>query len=66
MMFPVTLLKGTNKQLKKDAVGTDVVASEFYNADTKKYDLDFKAPGGSPDEMKKTPDEMIEYYKIWL
>merc|ERR1719230_2284717 len=30
----------------KVKVGTDVAASEFYDADTKKYDLDFKAPGG--------------------
>merc|ERR1711966_272936 len=34
-------------------IGTDVAASEFYNADTKKYDLDFKNPD-SPDSMKKT------------
>merc|ERR1712146_787663 len=50
----------------KVKIGTDVAASEFYNAETKKYDLDFKHPEGSPDSMKKTPDEMIAYYKEWL
>merc|ERR1719190_63600 len=34
-------------------IGTDVAASEFYDAETKKYDLDFKHPSGSPDDMKK-------------
>jgi len=49
-------------------IGTDVAASEFYNKETKKYDLDFKNPaeGGSPDSMKKTTPEMIEYYKAWI
>merc|ERR1711998_290912 len=37
----------------KVKIGTDVAASEFYNADTKRYDLDFKNPD-SPAEMKKT------------
>jgi len=50
----------------KVKIGTDVAAAEFYNADTKKYDLDFKNPQGSPDSMKKTSDEMIAYYKDWL
>mmetsp|Transcript_62194 Transcript_62194/g.133729 ORF Transcript_62194/g.133729 Transcript_62194/m.133729 type:complete len:706 (-) Transcript_62194:95-2212(-) len=49
----------------KVKIGTDVAASEFYNADTKKYDLDFKNPA-SPDSMKKTADELITYYKDWL
>merc|ERR1712070_458620 len=30
-----------------------------------KYDLDFKNPGGSAPEMKKTAEEMIAYYKAW-
>merc|ERR1712072_384795 len=42
----------------KVKIGTDVAASEFFTAD-KKYDLDFKAPGGSPPSMKKTAEEMI-------
>jgi len=49
----------------KVKIGTDVAASEFYSAETKKYDLDFKNPD-SPPEMKKTADEMIEYYKDWI
>merc|ERR1719461_600019 len=46
----------------KIKLGTDVAASEFYNAETKKYDLDFKNPE-SPDSMKKTAEELIDYYK---
>merc|ERR1711988_641887 len=34
----------------KVKIGTDVAASEFYNAETKLYDLDFKNPS-SPPEM---------------
>merc|ERR1719446_1833297 len=49
----------------KTKIATDVAASEFYNADTKKYDLDFKNPN-SPDSMKKSTEELIEYYKVWL
>jgi len=49
----------------KVKLGTDVAASEFYNADTKKYDLDFKNPA-SPESMKKTGDEMIDYYMNWI
>merc|ERR1719456_827834 len=51
---------------EKIVIATDVAASEFYDAKTKKYDLDFKNPSGSPDSMKKTAAEMIEYYKVWL
>eukprot|EP00928_Gymnodinium_smaydae_P064729 TRINITY_DN4799_c1_g2_i1.p1 TRINITY_DN4799_c1_g2~~TRINITY_DN4799_c1_g2_i1.p1 ORF type:complete len:1060 (-),score=247.15 TRINITY_DN4799_c1_g2_i1:147-2903(-) len=50
----------------KVKIGTDVAASEFYIADTKRYDLDFKNPNGSPDSMKKTSAEMVEYYKNWI
>merc|ERR1711862_520370 len=49
----------------KVKIGTDVAASEFYNADTKKYDLDFKNKD-SPAEMKKTAEEMIQVYKSWV
>jgi len=49
----------------KIKIGTDVAASEFWNKDLKKYDLDFKNPN-SDDSMKKTAAEMIEYYKGWL
>merc|ERR1719238_2648927 len=37
----------------KVKIGTDVAASEFYDAKTKKYDLDFKNPNGS-ESLKKT------------
>jgi len=47
----------------KIKIGTDVAASEFYKDG--KYDLDFKNPE-SPPEMKKSAEEMIEYYKAWF
>merc|ERR1712054_470823 len=49
----------------KVKLATDVAASEFYNAETKKYDMDFKNPN-SPDEMKKSTDELIAYYQGWI
>merc|ERR1712232_786962 len=49
----------------KVKIGTDVAASEFYNAETKLYDLDFKN-ADSPPEMKKTADQMIEVYQGWI
>merc|ERR1712178_555175 len=49
----------------KVKIGTDVAASEFYVAETKKYDLDFKNPNSAP-EMKKTGAEMAAYYKAWF
>merc|ERR1712110_141783 len=49
----------------KVKIGTDVAASEFYNADTKLYDLDFKNKD-SPPEMKKTADQLIDVYKGWI
>merc|ERR1712110_1168345 len=49
----------------KVKIGTDVAASEFYNAETKKYDLDFKNKD-SPPEMKKTADQLIDVYKGWI
>merc|ERR1719168_186324 len=61
------LMEAIEKSGHKDKtkIATDVAASEFYIADTKKYDLDFKNPN-SPDSMKKTADELIDYYKVWL
>merc|ERR1712178_315099 len=61
------LMDAIEKSGHKDKVkiATDVAASAFYNAETKKYDLDFKNPS-SPDSMKKSTDELIEYYKAWL
>jgi len=49
----------------KVKIGTDVAASEFYDAEQKVYDLDFKNKD-SPPEMKKTAAQLIEYYKTWL
>merc|ERR1712003_337514 len=49
----------------KVKIGTDVAASEFYNADTKLYDLDFKNKD-SPPEMKKTAAQLIEVYQNWI
>merc|ERR1711881_85379 len=45
----------------KVKIGTDVAASEFFVAETKKYDLDFKNPSRD-DSMKKTVPELIEHY----
>merc|ERR1740139_497752 len=61
------LMEAMEKSGHKDKVkiATDVAASEFYNAETKRYDLDFKNPQ-SPDSMKKSAEELVEYYKVWL
>ena len=50
----------------KVKIGTDVAASEFFDAATKKYDLDFKNPDRSDDTMKKTAAEMRDYYAAWI
>jgi enolase len=49
----------------KIKIATDVAASEFYNADTKLYDLDFKNPA-SPADMKKTAAQLGDIYKEWI
>lgn len=49
----------------KVKIGTDVAASEFYVAETGKYDLDFKNPNSAP-EMKKTGEELSNYYLDWF
>merc|ERR1719476_714703 len=58
------LMDAIEKAGHKDRVkiGTDVAASEFFNSETKKYDLDFKNPDSAA-EMKKSASELIEYYK---
>merc|ERR1711988_1856243 len=48
---------------EKVKIGTDVAASEFLIDG--KYDLDFKNPNSAP-EMKKTADQLIDYYKNWI
>merc|ERR1711881_338987 len=47
----------------KVKIGTDVAASEFFIDG--KYDLDFKNPN-SPPEMKKSGEELAQYYKDWF
>merc|ERR1712241_1007786 len=61
------LMDAIEKAGHKDKVkiGTDVAASEFFNSETKKYDLDFKNPDSAA-EMKKSAAEMVEYYKSWI
>jgi triosephosphate isomerase len=49
----------------KVKIATDVAASEFFDASTKKYDLDFKNPNGA-ESMKKSQSELIAYYKDWI
>merc|ERR1712066_197231 len=49
----------------KIKIATDVAASEFYNAETKLYDLDFKNKD-SPAEMKKTAAQLGDIYKDWI
>jgi len=57
----------TSGHESKVKIGTDVAASEFYDAKTKKYDLDFKNPDTARgDEMKKTGEEMIALYEDWI
>merc|ERR1719352_2212486 len=48
----------------KVKLGTDVAASEFWTED-KKYDLDFKTKPNDG-SMKKSGEEMIDYYKNWF
>eukprot|EP00747_Dinoflagellata_sp_TGD_P167353 gnl/TRDRNA2_/TRDRNA2_191591_c0_seq1.p1 gnl/TRDRNA2_/TRDRNA2_191591_c0~~gnl/TRDRNA2_/TRDRNA2_191591_c0_seq1.p1 ORF type:complete len:450 (+),score=105.90 gnl/TRDRNA2_/TRDRNA2_191591_c0_seq1:77-1426(+) len=50
---------------EKVKIGTDVAASEFYNKETKLYDLDFKNKD-SPPEMKLTSEQLMEVYKGWF
>merc|ERR1719335_1015036 len=61
------LMEAIEKAGHKDKVklGTDVAASEFWEADNKKYNLDFKAENAAED-MKKTGEEMIAYYEDWI
>merc|ERR1719487_2663786 len=61
------LMEAIEKAGHKDKVklGTDVAASEFWEADKKKYNLDFKSDN-APEEMKKTGEEMIADYEDWI
>merc|ERR1712134_176613 len=51
--------------MDKVKLGTDVAAFEFWEADNKKYNLDFKSENAAP-EMKKTGEEMISSYEDWI
>lgn len=47
-------------------IGMDVAASEFYDADAGKYNLNFKATSGSTEpEKMKTADELLHMYKLY-
>ncbi len=66
LMAIVTAIKNAGYEPKKDiAIALDVASSEFYNAETKKYELR-KSNGGSltSDEMINWYAELIEKYPI--
>merc|ERR1712099_11347 len=48
----------------KIKIGTDVAASEFWDADKGKYNLDFKNPQAAPESFK-TGTELAGVYKDW-
>merc|ERR1711998_594465 len=49
----------------KIKLATDVAASEFYIADSRLYNLDFKNPDAA-DSMKMSASALCEYYKTWI
>ena len=49
----------------KVTLGMDVAASEFYKADEKKYDLDFKT-ANNDGSKKLTGEELTELYKTFI
>jgi enolase len=55
-------LSGHKDKIK---LATDVAASEFYDANTKLYDLDFKNPASSAD-MKLSAEKLIGVYEQWI
>jgi enolase len=61
------LMKALDQSGHKDKIkiATDVAASEFYQKEDGKYNLDFKNKQ-APDSMKKTTDELIDYYMAWI
>merc|ERR1719223_1890252 len=50
--------------MDKIKIGTDVAASEFYDADSKKYDLYSKDPERKGKQMM-TSEQLADYYKAW-
>jgi len=55
----------TSGHKDKVVIGTDVAASEFYNSETKKYDLYSKDPERKG-KHEITTEELAAYYKKWL
>jgi len=51
---------------EKVKIGINMAASEFYDSSSQKYDLDFKNPKGSPPEMKRNGDQMVDLYKALI
>ncbi|VDM39791.1 unnamed protein product [Toxocara canis] len=49
----------------KVSIGMDIASSEFFKADVKKYDLDFKNPN-SDKNLWKSGDEMAELYLSFI
>uniref|UniRef100_F1KZV7 Enolase n=1 Tax=Ascaris suum TaxID=6253 RepID=F1KZV7_ASCSU len=49
----------------KISIGMDIASSEFYKAEAKKYDLDFKNPNSDKGKWK-TGDEMAELYQSFI
>merc|ERR1719499_2369447 len=49
----------------KVRIGTDVAASEFYDGESKKYDLYWKNPEKKGKELMTT-EELAKYYKKWV
>jgi len=49
-------------------IAMDTAASEFWNADMGKYDLDFKSPAGEASDTKryKTPSELGDVYRSFV
>jgi len=52
----------------KISIAMDTAASEFWNADMNKYDLDFKSPAGNPDDENryKTPEQLGDVYRDFI
>merc|ERR1712151_1193820 len=61
------LMEAITKSGHKDKVkiATDVAASEFYDAETKKYDLDFKNKDSAASN-KVSAAQLLDVYKGWI
>jgi len=65
ILMDAITLSGHKEKVK---IATDVAASEFYDKDSNKYDLDFKNKGGAGYDASKmlTAEELTEVYKKWI